>query len=91
MTRKEANLKIAEILKGMAISRRNELAHGLKTLALTYPDQRAGQLITNYITHDYRNDVVSDFTKEILEKLFPGIPDPFFEESVVTLKRIEGL
>lgn len=46
MNRQETNLKIANILKGTTW---HELAVQLETLAKKFPQQRAGQIICNYI------------------------------------------
>lgn len=86
--RHEANLKIASILLGHSDARIRMVGGQLKMLADRYPQQRAGQIICNYICSDYRDKAPSSNTQMILEELFPGNPDPFFEESVVTLKRL---
>lgn len=83
--RQEANLKIADILKGTAW---NQLGVQLEALAKEFPQQRAGQIICNYICPDYRDQINSVETQAIMNFLFPEDPDPFFEESVVTLKRL---
>lgn len=97
MTRKEVNLKIAEIIKGLPIDNLQfELIDGsimllsnlFKVLAEEYPHQRAGQIFCNYICPDYRNKEVNTKTKLIMQTLFPENPDPFFEESEVTFKRL---
>jgi hypothetical protein len=86
--RQRANLEIAELLKKTDIGAKYNVGAELELLAEQYPSQRVGQIITNYICPDYRNSP-SVRTKEILESLFPGNPDPFFEESVTTLARIK--
>ena len=88
--RQKANLKIASILLGHSDARIRLVGGQLKILANHYPQQRAGQIITNYICSDYRDMAPSFATQVILQELFPGNPDPFFEESVVTLKRLTG-
>ena len=85
--RQEANLEIAEILKD---TNWNQLGIQLESLAKEFPQQRAGQIICNYICSDYRDPVISVETKDIMDFLFPDDPDPFFEESVVTLKRVKS-
>lgn len=85
--RQEANLKIADILKGTAL---NQLGIQLEVLAKEFPQQRAGQIICNYICSDYRDQVNSVETQAIMNFLFPEDPDPFFEESVITLERIKS-
>ena len=83
--RQEANLKIADIRKGTSW---NQLGAQLETLAKEFPQQRAGQIICNYICPYYRDSIKSVETQSIMNFLFPEDPDPFFEESVVTLKRL---
>lgn len=56
----------------------------------SYPEQRFGQIMCNYICPDYRSQNISSLTTHIMESIFPGNPDPFFEESVTTLKRLTG-
>lgn len=90
MNRQEANLKIASILLGHSDARIRVIGGQLKHLAYKYPQQRAGQIITNYICSDYRDTAPSSATQMILEELFPGNPDPFFEESIVTLNRLKN-
>lgn len=85
--RQEANLKIADILKGTAW---HQLAIQLEALAKEFPQQRAGQIICNYICPDYRESISSVATQALMGFLFPGDPDPFFEESVVTLERVKS-
>lgn len=86
--RQESNFEIARIIENHP----NELVRGIardfKMMAERMPQQRAGQIICNYICCDYRDLEPTNPTKVILEALFPGNPDPFFEESVVTLKRL---
>lgn len=50
-------------------------------------EQRIGQVICNYILTDYRSTIIEDDTVRLMDLLFPGNPDPFFEESVDTLER----
>ena len=97
MTRQEANLEIIKFpiiqelsnkTKSMYIDDWNFMSV-LKQVINDYPDQRFGQLVCNYICPDYRNPEVYDETKLIMNTLFPGNPDPFFEESTVTLKRLQ--
>lgn len=83
--RQEANLKIADILKG---TRWHQLAIQLEALSKEFPQQRTGQIVCNYICPDYRDQITSVETQATMNFLFPENPDPFFEESVITLKRI---
>lgn len=85
--RQEANLKIADILKGTAW---NQLGIQLEALAKEFPQQRASQIICNYICPDYRDQINSVETQAIMNFLFPEDPDPFFEESVMTLNRLKS-
>lgn len=88
--RQEANRKIASILLGHVDARIRMVGGQLKMLAEKYPQQRAGQIITNYICSDYRDQEPSNTTKVVLDTIFPSNPDPFFEESVVTLERVKS-
>ena len=88
MTRQEANKKIANILLGHEDIRIRMVGGQLKMLVYKYPQQRAGQIICNYLCSDYRGSTPSYTTQVILGELFPGNPDPFFEESTETLKRL---
>ena len=98
MTRQEANLKLVNILKNIPKVRDIQFCDSYNNVYLfpeifeifanKYPQQRAGQIICNYICPDYRNKEVSVSTKIIMEALFPDNPDPFYEESEVTLKRL---
>lgn len=54
----------------------------------SHPQQRFGQIICNYLLPDYRNESPGKGTPEIMNYLFPNNPDPFFEESEETYKRI---
>ena len=86
--RQKANLAIADILKGSDLDIRYGIACGFRQLAERFPRQRAGQIITNYIIPEYRTEP-SNKSRDILNQLFPGNPDPFYEESVETLERIK--
>ena len=85
--RQEANLKIADILKG---TNWHQLAVRLEALAKEFPQQCAGQIVCNYICPDYRDPISTVETQATMNFLFPEDPDPFFEESVVTLERIKS-
>lgn len=87
MTRQEANFKILNILR-VNYPVFGEFYEHLKTLIEVHKDQRFGQIVCKYVCGDYRSTIVSLFTKIVMETLFPGNPDPFFEESVDTLKRL---
>ena len=98
--RQEANLEIVKILERLPIGNLQlELINGdivlfpnlFRILSEEYPQQRAGQIICNYICPDYRSQSISTETNTILETLFPGNPDPFFEESITTLKRLKTI
>ena len=91
MTRLEANLKIAEILKKSDDDLFQALGELFESASKNYPDQRAGQIITNYFCGDYRSEKVSSQTKKILEYMFPINFDPFFEESTETLERMSKM
>lgn len=87
MTRQEANKEIVGILKARYPNYAEALAF-TKDCIEAYPDQRFGQIICNYVCWDYRDSTQTDFSKSMMNDLFPGNPDPFFEESTVTLKRL---
>lgn len=96
--RQESNFAIVRILEDMIIGhmrvdtsdgRTISLPEAFKELAEAYPEQRAGQIFCNYLCPDYRDEEVSGGTKLILQSLFEDNPDPFYEESVVTLKRLQ--
>lgn len=96
MTYNEQVLNRCEFNKEIALiiaNHPNELVRGVARdfldLACMYPQQRAGQIICNYICGDYRDVEPMNPTKVILEELFPGNPDPFFEESYETLNRLK--
>lgn len=55
----------------------------------TFPQQRFGQIICNYICPDYRDLTKSKETEELIEKIFPKKFDFFFEEPWETYKRLE--
>jgi hypothetical protein len=85
MSRKEFNLKLLEELKKRP---EFEMIIGyLPELIEKYPDQRFGQLFCNYIfpEYRYRSYLMSIF--KFMDEIFPGNPDPFFEESSETYNR----
>lgn len=87
MTRQEANYKILEILE----NNYQEFGYyfdSMKKAIDKYPDQRFGQLMCNYFYSDYRWNP-SEETQDFMNKIFPINFDPFFEESVTTLKRLQ--
>lgn len=86
--RQKFNFEIADILKNHPDILVCGIARDFRMMAEKMPQQRAGQLICNYICGDYRDVEPAYPTKHILEVLFPGNPDPFFEESYETLKRL---
>ena len=95
--RREANLEISRILEKLPIGNLQLcLTNGavmllpslFRVLSEEYPQQRAGQIICNYICPDYRSENTSAKTKAILRIMFPNDSDPFFEESTTTLNRL---
>lgn len=88
MTRKEANLEIAKILKRSIFETDYNLGSIFTTLAIEYPQQRAGQIVCNYICPDYRWEPSKD-SQRIMLSLFNIKYDPFFEESTETLERLQ--
>lgn len=94
-TRQEFNFKIAELLKEMPIgklqlSTKHNFAEMFEVMAGVYSQQRAGQIICNYICPDYRSLESCTNTKLIMDSLFPISMDPFFEESSETYKRLSN-
>lgn len=98
MTRKEYNLEIFEELKNrkffnsfLTDEMTNEVHDVLMECINDFPEQRFGQIFTNYVYPDYRNR--SDETlNHIMDMLFYGVEmDPFFEESSESHKRLVGI
>lgn len=87
MTRQEANKKLSNIFKMLSIGDESFRLQ-FNELINMYPDQRAGQIITNYICPDYRN-LSCERTERIITSIFTCDLDPFYEESVDTLKRFQ--
>lgn len=87
--RQEYNYKILSIIKATYPEMTDKFSL-IKEKIDTYPEQRFGQIMCNYICPDYRSKDVSSLTVHIMESIFPGNPDPFFEESITTLKRLTG-
>lgn len=87
--RQKFNFEIADILTNHPDILVCGIARDFRMMAEKMPQQRAGQIICNYICADYRDPEAMYPTKHILEVLFPGNPDPFFEESYETLKRLK--
>lgn len=95
-TRQEFNFKIANLLKEMPVGQlpltvTQNFAEIFEALAYIFPQQRASQIICNYICDDYRSKKPKEYTKLIMETLFPNNPDPFFEESSETYKRLNKM
>lgn len=88
MTRQEANRMILKRLKGSDLDNKYHITLALKEMVEMMPDIRMGQMLTNWVVPDYRSSNPSDTTKDILGTLFPGNPDPFYEESTETLARL---
>lgn len=87
--RAKANKLILKVLNGLKISDKYpEMVDAYEWLIHEYPQQRASQIFCNYICNDYRNKEVSKETQEIMNCLFPGDYDPFYEEPTVTLRRL---
>jgi hypothetical protein len=87
MTRQDYNYKILEILKNIH-PEFSDFFDKIKEAIDTYPYQRFGQLICNYICWDYRNTNTSEESKQFLNTIFPINYDPFFEESSETYDRL---
>ena len=89
--RQEFNREIASLLTNHPNKIVQGIAQSFLKLTEKYPRMRAGQIICNYICGDYRDPECANSTKVILDELFPGNPDPFFEESYGTLKRLKDI
>lgn len=87
--RQKFNFEIADILTNHPDILVCGIARDFRMMAERKPQERAGQIICNYICADYRSMEPAYPSKHILEVLFPGNPDPFFEESYETLKRLQ--
>ena len=60
----------------------------LNDCTMDYPDQRWGQIFTNYVYPDYRQRTENSLN-HIMDVLFYGVEmDPFFEESEDTYHRL---
>lgn len=88
MTRQEANRKIVSILKAEYYNIFKDHFNTIEEWIEKFPDGRFGQIICNWICPDYRDGDPSLETLIIMASIFPDDPDPFFEESVTTLKRL---
>lgn len=60
----------------------------LKVVVESFPQQRFAQLVCNYVFPDYRNSKPWQETIDFMSSVFPNNPDPFYEESVDTFKRL---
>lgn len=89
--RQEFNREIARLLTNHPNKIVQGIAKDFLDLTEKHSQMRAGQIICNFICEDYRGIGRSNSTKVILEELFPGDPDPFFEESYITLKRLKKI
>lgn len=95
MKRKDFNLKIYEDLKrqnffGQFFDKKtaNRVDETLYDCINDYPEQRFGQIFTNYIYPDYRSRTEPAMNM-IIDVLFYGVEmDPFFEESEDTYHRL---
>lgn len=88
--RQHFNYRILDILKREYPQFSNSYLN-IETMIGKYPHQRFGQIICNYVCPDYRDDQVSSSTTEFFNSIFPGNPDPFYEESILTFKRLTRL
>lgn len=88
MTRQEANRKILSVLKAKYYTLLKNHFNIIDEWIEKFPDGRFSQIICNWVCPDYRDDNPSLTSSVIMETLFPGDLDPFFEESEVTLKRL---
>ena len=91
MTRQDYNKQIME-LPVLAHVQENldwDFLNTLNDFIDKCPNQRFGQIVTNYFCGDYRDVRVSDDTKMIMKSLFDIGYDPFFEESYETYNRLK--
>lgn len=65
----------------------------VETYVEKYPNQRFGQIITNYICQDYLDgNLMTSDTHLIMSNLFNDLRyDPFFEESKESFERLSKL
>lgn len=84
------NIQILEYLSEVYDNELGETAifDDIKELIEIFPQQRFGQIITNYICPDYRDQEPSEFTQQLMGKWFDISFDPFFEESQETYERL---
>ena len=87
--RQQANQQIIEIVKDDPFIKKN--LNFIKRMIVQYPDQRFGQIICNYICPSYRAENPDAEELACMARLFPGNPDPFYEESVETLANMGDL
>lgn len=89
MNRQIINFQIYELIKDNSVifSKTPEILQCIND----FPHQRFGQIICNYICPDYRSAEISSETLALMTALFPNNPDPFYEESIVTLKRLKDV
>lgn len=66
----------------------SEVYKNISELIDQLPQWRFGQIVCNCICGDYREDEISEFTSNLMEKIFKIKYDPFFEESVDTYTRL---
>lgn len=89
LTRQEANNEILGLVaEDPFLKTRLEM---LTEYIRLCPSQRFAQILCNYICSTYRDYSPDPEEVACLERLFPGNPDPFFEESVVTLQRLKHI
>lgn len=88
MTRKEYNHKILNFLR-TEYPENDEIYDKIDYWIDSYPDQRFGQIICNYICPDYRSTRISEYTTILWDKWFGTCKfDPFYEESCETYNRL---
>lgn len=89
ISRQEYNWKILNLLiEKDYLEQASGICDKIEECIETYPQQRFGQIICNYICWDYRDKVLSDFTKIFMSNVFPIDFDPFYEESSETYERL---
>lgn len=85
MNRQKWNHKVLALISNKYVIRNNNI----RKLIDSYPQQRFGQIICNYICPDYRDTKPSYITELWLRTdIFPKDIDFFYEEPWETFKRL---
>jgi hypothetical protein len=83
--RQTLNREIVKTLRDYNILNNDKLLDKIEKMVEQCPKQRFGQIIVNYFCQDYRDQNVSDKTKDLFDRLmfdrYPKNVDVFFIES----------